>query len=69
MVARPSKGLIVFRCCSIPSVGVFDTELLGVIWGVMGISILGLAIAEAPSARVWEDSLRRFGASLIFGCV
>lgn len=58
MVDRPSKGLIVFRCCccccccKTPGVGVLVTELLGVICGVIGVSILGLAMVEAPNARV-----------------
>lgn len=42
-------------------------ELDGVICGVIGVSVLGFAIVEAPSARVCELSRRRFGASLIFG--
>lgn len=49
--------------------GVLATEWLGVIRGVMGGSILGFAMVEAPRARVWELSRRRFGASLIFGWV
>jgi len=53
MVDRPSKGLIVFRCCcKTPGVGVLVTELVGVICGVIGVSILGLAVVEAPNARV-----------------
>jgi len=44
-------------------------ELDGVICGVIGVSVFGFAIVEAPSARVCELSRRRFGASLIFGCV
>jgi len=53
----------------VPGVGVLPIELLGVICGVMGVSVLGLAIVDAPKARVWELSRRRLGASLILGCV
>jgi hypothetical protein len=70
---KPSRGEIVtFRCCNIMLVaGVLFTELLGVINGVMGGpgSTFGFAIVAAPKARVWLLSRRRFGASLIFGCV
>jgi hypothetical protein len=58
MVDRPSKGLIVFRCCCCcccckdPGVGVLVTELLGVICGVIGVSIFGFAMVNAPSALV-----------------
>jgi hypothetical protein len=69
MVDKPSNGLIVFRCCCRIVPGVLLTELLGVICGVIGVSILGFAMVEAPNARVWLLSLLRFGASLILGCV
>jgi hypothetical protein len=51
------------------AVGVFVTDLLGVICGVRGASVFGFAIVEAARARVWLLSLRRLGASLILGCV
>lgn len=73
IVDKPSRGLIVLRwCCgSKPVAGVLliDESFLGVICGVMGVSFLGLAMVDAPRARVWLLSRRRFGASLIFGCV
>jgi len=49
-------------------VGVFATEAAGVNCGVKG-SVLGLAMVAAARLRVWLLSLRRFGASLILGCV
>ena len=54
MVDKPSNGLIVFRgsCGSMPVAGVLLIELLGVIWGVMGGSVLGFAIADAPNTLV-----------------
>ena len=55
MVDRPSKGVTIFRggcCCVEPGMGVLVTELLGVICGVMGVSVLGLAMVDAPNARV-----------------
>jgi hypothetical protein len=77
MVGSPSKGLNVFRGIEPPGPGV-DTEM-GVICGVVGISDRGGGFgAEADKeadtdaafiARECELSLRRFGASLIFGCV
>lgn len=73
MPDRPSKGeMVVLRCCDIiPVAGVLTAELLGVLKGVVGRpgSTLGFAIVAAPSARVWLLSRRRFGASLILGCV
>lgn len=57
MPDNPSNGLMFLRT----TVGRF---------GVGGaFSFLGFAIAEAPRARVCELSRRRFGASLILGCV
>jgi hypothetical protein len=55
-------------------IGVLTTEEAGVICGVEGgggafSSCLGLAIWDAPNARVCDDSRRRLGASFIFGCV
>jgi hypothetical protein len=69
MVDKPSNGLIVFRCCCSTVPGVLLIELFGVICGVIGVSILGFAMVEAPNARVWLLSLLRLGASLILGCV
>jgi hypothetical protein len=58
----------------VAGIGVFTTEEAGVICGVEGrggafSSCFGFAIWEAPNARVCDDSRRRLGASLIFGCV
>jgi len=62
-----SSRLGVLRCRRLPVVGVLATEFAGVICGVSGASSLGFAMVAAPNARVWDDSRRRFGASLIFG--
>jgi hypothetical protein len=49
-------------------VGVPAAEIAGVIWGVTGSGrVLGMVVAVR--ARVLLLSLRRFGASLILGCV
>lgn len=65
-------------CCSAcgvwhcGAVGVLATDMAaGVICGVKGSwgSGFGFVIVDAAKARVWLLSRRRFGASLILGCV